>query len=86
MLAIGRKIGERLLIAINGEIIIVELGKIRRTQVRLRVGAPPHAIIIRDELLWKGDDDDPIETLRVESLTLSQEHRGANNEYFLHDE
>jgi len=58
MLALSRKVGER--IVINGK-IIVEVVQIDGNRVRLGIKAPREITILREELLPKGEALKPLD-------------------------
>ena len=51
MLILGRKLGERIRLTVNGIEIWVEVNRIGTHDVRIGITAPPAVEIVREELL-----------------------------------
>jgi carbon storage regulator len=53
MLILSRKCGERVVISLNGETVMIEIMKIRGSQVRVGIQAPVHVAVHREEVWSK---------------------------------
>jgi carbon storage regulator CsrA len=51
MLILGRRLGERIRLVVNGVTIWVEVNRIAANDVRIGITAPPAVEIVREELL-----------------------------------
>ena len=50
MLVLSRKCGERVVVSLNGEVITIEIIKVRGSRVRIGVEAPRHIAVHREEV------------------------------------
>ena len=50
MLVLSRKCGERVVVSLNGEVVTIEIMKVRGSRVRVGVEAPMHVAIHREEV------------------------------------
>ena len=55
MLILGRKLGERIRLVVNGVTIWVSVERIQSNDVRVGITAPPEVVIAREEII--GDVD-----------------------------
>ncbi len=55
MLILGRKLGERIRLVVNGVTIWVEVNRIAANDCRIGIEAPPAVEIVREELLGRDD-------------------------------
>ena len=51
MLILGRKLGERIRLVVNGVTIWVEVNRIAANDVRIGITAPPEVAIEREEII-----------------------------------
>jgi carbon storage regulator len=51
MLILGRKLGERIRLTVNGVTIWVEVNRIAANDVRIGITAPPAVEIVREEII-----------------------------------
>ena len=51
MLILGRKLGERIRLVVNGVTIWVEVNRIAANDVRIGITAPPAVEIVREEVI-----------------------------------
>ena len=51
MLILGRKLGERIRLVVNGVTIWVEVNRIAANDVRIGITAPPAVEIVREEII-----------------------------------
>ena len=50
MLVLSRKCGERVVVSLNGEVVTIEIMKVRGNRVRVGVEAPTHVAVHREEV------------------------------------
>jgi carbon storage regulator len=55
MLILGRKLGERIRLKVNGIEIWVEVNRIAANDVRIGITAPPAVEIVREEVIGRDD-------------------------------
>ncbi len=55
MLILGRKLGERIRLVVNGVTIWVEVNRIAAHDVRIGITAPPAVEIVREEVIGRDD-------------------------------
>jgi carbon storage regulator CsrA len=55
MLILGRKLGERIRLVVNGVTIWVEVNRIGTHDVRIGITAPPEVAIEREEIIGRDD-------------------------------
>jgi carbon storage regulator len=55
MLILGRKLGERIRLTLNGIEIWVEVNRIAANDVRIGITAPPAVEIVREEVIGRDD-------------------------------
>ena len=55
MLILGRKLGERIRLTVNGVTIWVEVNRIAANDVRIGITAPPAVEIVREEVIGRDD-------------------------------
>ena len=53
MLILGRKLGERIRLVVNGVTIWVEVNRIAANDVRVGITAPPAVEIVREEVIGR---------------------------------
>jgi carbon storage regulator len=53
MLILGRKLGERIRLVVNGVTIWVEVNRIAANDVRIGITAPPAVEIVREEVIGR---------------------------------
>jgi len=53
MLILGRKLGERIRLVVNGVTIWVEVNRIAANDVRIGITAPPEVAIEREEIIGR---------------------------------
>ena len=53
MLILGRKLGERIRLTVNGVTIWVEVNRIATNDVRIGIEAPPAVEIVREEVIGR---------------------------------
>ena len=53
MLILGRKLGERIRLVVNGVTIWVEVNRIAANDVRIGITAPPVVEIVREEIIGR---------------------------------
>ena len=50
MLVLSRKCGERVVVSLNGEVVTIEIMKVRGSRVSVGVKAPTHVAVHREEV------------------------------------
>lgn len=51
MLVLSRRLGERFVVTLNGEVVTIEIMKIGGSRIQIGVDAPKHVLVRRQELL-----------------------------------